>query len=157
MSLSPIVDQRYRLAPADLAGRPRQVMVRQVGMQGLDELTPLLYFEGVARPLALDYDQRVAMSRIARSYRIADWVGAALVLRPTRTQGRDTILLYDLEERLLASNPPLRERWEAGRAPLQRLLGRGLVVLLIVALAFGAVWLVERLPDLTALGEIFAR
>lgn len=157
MSLSPVVDQRYRLAPADLAGRPRQVMVRQVGMEGLDELTPLLFFEGVARPLALDHDQRMAMSRIARSHRVSEWVGAALILRPTRSQGRDTILLYDLEERVAAANPPLRERWVAPQAGAQRLLGRSAILLLVLALAFAAVWLVERLPDLTALGELFAR
>ena len=157
MSLSPVIDQRYRLAPADLAGRPRQVMVRQVGMEGLDELTPLLFFEGVARPLALDHDQRMAMSRIAHSHRTTDWVGAALVLRPTRSQGRDTILLFDLEERVAATNPPLRERWSAPQAGAQKLLGRSAVVLLLVALAFVAAWLVERIPDLTALGELFAR
>lgn len=145
------------MAPADLAGVARQVMVRQVGMQGLEELTPLIFFEGVARPLALDHDQRVAMSRIARSHLLADWVGAALVLRPVREQGRETIRLHDLEERrAVYSRLPL-DGWQAAAPVAGRLLGRTLVVLLVVALAFAAVMLVESMPSLEGLTSLFSR
>jgi hypothetical protein len=144
-----VVDLQYRLSPADLAGKPRQVLVHHVGLQGVEELTPLLYFEGVSRPLALDPDQLVEMSRIARSHILTDWVGAALVLRPVREQGRETIRLFDLEERTRAWSPAIGPGWSAPASRRGAMVTRTLVLLLVLAIAFTAVSMIDSLPDLT--------
>lgn len=157
MSLSDVIDRRYRLLPADLAGKARQVIVRGVTVEGVEYVTPLIHFEGVGRPLALDARQRIEMSRIARSTILADWVGASLVLQPVRDHGQDRIRLYALEEagrRVTASSAAdgfaLTPRSGSG----WRVLVRILTVLLIVALLLATVWFVESGANFDALLDV---
>ena len=153
MSISAVVDERYRLLPADLNGRARQVMIKAVTFEGVEQFTPLLHFEGVARPLALDPEQRIAMAQLARSTLTADWVGVALVLRPVRANEGDTIALLPLDatggQRVSAAGgwaspgaaqPETRRSWR----PL-------LLLLALLALAFAAAYLVENLENLSGL------
>jgi hypothetical protein len=79
----PVVDRFYRLQPADLGEaipRPRTVTVRFVGMQGIERPSPVLYFEGVAKPLVLDAPNVDAISHIAGSPLQRDWLGQTVVL-----------------------------------------------------------------------------
>lgn len=87
MSFSATVDYRYRLVAADLEGHTRRVIVTRVSYQGVENLQPLLHFEGIGKPMALDMTQRLTISQIARSTAVSDWVGLMLELRPTHREG----------------------------------------------------------------------
>ncbi len=50
ISISDTIDVRYRLQPEDLGGKARPVFVRNVTLEGVEGLTPLVHFEGLARP-----------------------------------------------------------------------------------------------------------
>jgi hypothetical protein len=78
-----VVDRFYRLQPADLGEaipRPRKVTVRSVGTQGIERPLPVLYFEGVAKPLVLDAPNVDAITHIAGSPLQHDWLGQTVVL-----------------------------------------------------------------------------
>jgi hypothetical protein len=155
MSLSETIDTQYRLHPADLGGRARTVFVARITFDGVEELTPLVHFEGMARPLALDAQQRIQMAHIARSALLADWIGMALVLRPVRAEGEETIRLHGLEDRIRVQ--PVRA-WHSRRpfAPVSRrtVLRTALVVLLVAALV-ATISAVERVENLDALLDVF--
>lgn len=154
MSLSDTIDTSYRLHPADLGGRARTVLVFRVTYEGVEELTPLVHFEGMARPLALDADQRIQMAHIARSMLLADWVGTALVLRPARDEGADTIRLHALEERIPAA-ARRATGWGLGpRFPARSAL-RLLLLALLIAAAFAAVTWIEQAPNLEQILNVF--
>ncbi len=140
MSRSPIVDNRYRLTPADLNGRPRQVVVKAVTMEGVETMTPVLHFEGVARPLTLGLAQRTDMALIARSTLTTDWVGVSLVLRPVKAEGQDVIALQSID----ASRAPSYSAWKPRRdAPTRSVRGAFLLALMVIV-AFVGVYLVEN-------------
>lgn len=153
MSLSAVVDERYRLSVADLNGRPRQVMIKAVTFEGVEQFTPLLHFEGVARPLALDPEQRIQMAGIARSTLTADWVGVALVMRPARGNEGETIALLPLDASGRNAPRALPPDSMADRVaqPAQRSLRPLLILLALLALAFAAAYLVENLDNLNTL------
>lgn len=132
---------------ADLAGKALPTVVRSIAYEGIEEITPLIYFEGLGRPLALDFDQRGDFSRIARSTILADWVGLAVVLRPEKIEGGETIRVYSFDEEpqvSLAASGRARRSKPRARRPLVSVL----LVLLIVALALAAASAVESMPNL---------
>lgn len=140
MSRSAIVDGRYRLTPADLNGRPRQVMVKAVTLEGVEDLTPVLHFEGVARPLALGLMQRTDMALIARSTLTTDWVGVSLVLWPTKADGQEVIALRSID----AAPPRVQPSWRPSNDSPARSVRSALLLGLIVLIAFISVFLVEN-------------
>lgn len=148
MSLSDAIDRRYRMMPGDLAGKPRQVIVRGVSVEGLEFVTPLVYFEGVGRPLALDPQQRIEMTSIARSTILADWIGSALVLEPVKDGGRERIRLRSTSEKggapPIAPSPLPAEGETAKKASMGKILLRTLIVVVIVSLLLTIVWQVEN-------------
>lgn len=85
MSRVEIVDQLYRLQPEDLAGAPRRLVIANVTLQGLEEMTPTLHFEGHAKRLTLNAEQSRALSELTGTPILRDWIGVALVLAPTHT------------------------------------------------------------------------
>ena len=91
MSFSSTVDHRYRFIAAHLGGRSRTVMVTRVSYQGVENLQPMLHFEGIAKPLALDMTQRLVVSQIARSTAVSDWVGIMMELHPVEQDQRSWI------------------------------------------------------------------
>lgn len=147
-----MVDERYRLTPADLNGRARQVMIKAVTFEGVERFTPLLHFEGVARPLALDPEQRIDMAAVAHSTLAADWVGVALVLCPVRSDEGETIALLPLDAtgRRAAPEPGWTPRRDVQQGP-RRSLRPVLILLALLALAFAAAYLVENMGSLTNL------
>ena len=147
-----MVDERYRLTPADLNGRSRQVMIKAVTFEGVEQFTPLLHFEGVARPLALDPAQRIDMAAVAHSTLTADWVGVALLLCPARGDEGDTIALLPLDAtgRRSAPEPGWTPRRDTQPGP-RRSLRPVLILLALLALAFAAADLVENMDSLTNL------
>lgn len=156
ISLSDTIDVRYRLQAADLAGRPRPVLVRAVTLQGVETLTPLVHFEGMARPLALDLDQRIQIAEIARSHLLVDWIGLPLVLRPERAEGFETIRLVSTREQAGRVTPVASTNWINRRANRRRRMQVLVVVLLLVA-AYAATTLVETMPALDSLKGLLGR
>lgn len=147
VSHSILIDQRHRLRAADLAGKALPTVVRSIAYEGIEDMTPLVYFEGLGRPLALDFDQRGDFSRIARSTILADWVGLAVVLRPEKIEGGETIRVYGFDEEpqaSIATSSKARRRVRRSPRPIVSVL----LVLLIVALALVAASAVESMPNL---------
>ena len=109
MSFSATVDYRYRLIAADLGGRTRSVIVTRVSYQGVENLQPMLHFEGIGKPLALDPAQRLIVSQIARSTAVSDWVGLMMELHPVEYEGRAWIEITPIggkRQRTQTSNDP---------------------------------------------------
>ena len=158
MSISDAVDRRYRLSAPDLDGQMRPATICSVGYEGVEDPRPLLRFEGMGRPLALDFDQRLDMARITHSTLIADWVGTSVVLQPVRTEGRETIRLKGIEE--LRSFIPMPRRRPGRSGTRVRSAWRLAAIILIVVMAMAAVNAVEQGGDLsllTNLAEFFGQ
>ncbi len=156
ISISDTIDIRYRLQPADLGGNPRSVLVRAVTLQGVETLTPLVHFEGLARPLALDLNQRIQIAEIARSHLLVDWIGLPLVLRPERMKGLETIRLVGTAEQAGGAVPVTSTNWVKQRARRRRLT-QVLVVLLLLIAAYLAIAYIETLPTLDSLKGLVVR
>ena len=109
MSFSATIDYRYRLIAADLGGRSRSVIVTRVSYQGVENLQPMLHFESIGKPLALDPSQRLVVSQLARSTAVSDWVGLMMELHPVEYEGRSWIEITPIggkRPRPRSSTPP---------------------------------------------------
>lgn len=122
MSISPVVDASYRLQPADLEGAPRQVVIANVTYQGIEEMTPVLHFEGQSKRLVLSPEQTGKLIEITGTALFRQWVGTAIILKPQTTKGDSTILIQ-------AVNPKRRTRAMPVYVPEDR---RGWYLALIV-------------------------
>lgn len=85
MSRVEIIDHRYRLQPEDLAGAPRRLIVANVTLQGLEDMVPTLHFEGQEKRLPLSAEQCRALTELTGTPVLRDWIGATVVLAPTRS------------------------------------------------------------------------
>ena len=149
MSLSPIVDQRYRLAPTDV-GNGRRVTICNVSLQGVEASRPVLHLaEFPTKRLVLERTHCQALTRLVGSALFTDWVGYQIDLHVTMDEPCPLIVI--------GSSPPQRHR-RAGRK-LGNVRGRGLsiVLIVIVILAFVAVYLLENSDTLWRLLQNFAR
>lgn len=139
MSRSTVVDKRYRLQSVDLGDAPQRTIIRAISFQGLEELTPVLHFEGLpGKHLALNSAQRQELIRMMHSSLCSDWVGRPVELRPDRTDNESTV-------HLLAPTPPqvLRERVARFQARGQA-IGSSLWLALLLLLVLAALLLLER-------------
>ena len=84
MSISPTVDAGYRLQPADLDGAPRRAVIANVSFQGLEEMTPVLHFEGQTKRLVLSPEQTAQAVELMGTSLFHNWIGRPLVLVPVR-------------------------------------------------------------------------
>jgi hypothetical protein len=84
MSRSPIVDADYRLHAADLAGQPRQVIIANVTYQGVEEMVPVLHFEGQTKRLVLSGEQAAQLLAITGTVLHQRWIGLPLILQPPK-------------------------------------------------------------------------
>jgi len=93
MSISPIVDTSYRLQPADLQGAPRQVVITNVTYQGVEEMTPVLHFEGQSKRLVLSPQQVSQLIELTGTTLFQQWVGIPIILKPQISKRDSTILI----------------------------------------------------------------
>ena len=93
MSISPIVDANYRLHPPDLEGAARRVVISNVTMQGVENMTPVLHFDGQTKRLVLDAEQAAQLVEITGTSLFAQWIGVAVILQPRTKKGHSQILL----------------------------------------------------------------
>jgi hypothetical protein len=128
MSISDIVDERYRLHVADLEGRPTRAVIVNVTYQGVEELSPVLHLEGFAKRLVLSSTQSQELMRITGTAILSDWVGHQVELRPVAGGGEKRIAIRPIRRRRIDFRPP--RRWLRGER------GGWLVALLVVLLFF---------------------
>jgi hypothetical protein len=152
----PVVDRLYRLQPADLGGlhaRPRDAVVRFVGMQGVEHPTPVLHFEGIAKPLLLDGPNIAAITRITGSPLPRDWLRKVVVLAVV-DEGQGLIVrLYPPGAPVLAKlhrRSVQAERAQARRLYLRQALRAALLFAGLGAIAFLAIFLIENWAALLA-------
>lgn len=86
--------ERYRLQPDDLPGGEWEGRVHSVNTQGVEALTPLIYIEGLAKPLALSSDDVQTLVRMTGSPFAGDWIGCKVVVRAVRIDAQRVVRLY---------------------------------------------------------------
>lgn len=130
-----VVETRYRLQPGDLPAAGLQATVKQVTRQGVEQVTPVLHLDGAPRPLLLDDENVRRMSALAGSPLHEDWLGVALTLVAASEEGEQVIRIYGAGASPAPARPlrAPRGQWRAA-----------LLLLLLLGLAFGAVYLVEN-------------
>ncbi len=116
-----VVDRQYRLQAADLGGlhsHPRLLTIRMVGMQGIEQPSPLLHFTGFAKPLRLDAANVAAVARIAGSPLQRDWAGKSVVLAVVAAEGAPVLHIFAPDDPALIALR--RKSRQAERARLSR-------------------------------------
>ncbi len=141
MSSSPVVDQKYRLQPQDLGGKPITATVSNVTLQGLERVQPVLHFRRLSKRMALDDAQSDAMARITGQAVLEAWIGTRVTLSPaTDEAGRAVIHIAAAHagagEAHALPAPPRQAPQLSWRQPL--------LLVLLLGFAFAAVYLVEN-------------
>ncbi len=93
MSISETIDEKYRLHVDDLSGRDRQLIVSNVSYQGIEEMRPVLHFEGLTKRLVLTRDQGFEMVRLTHTPVPSDWIGQTVLLSPAPMGGEPAIVI----------------------------------------------------------------
>lgn len=93
MSLSVLVDDGYRLDPADLRGKPNLVTITNVSYQGVEEMNYVLHFEGIPKRLTLNHAQWQQLAETTGSIAWRDWIGRQVLVAPQSTAGVTTIAI----------------------------------------------------------------
>jgi len=88
------VIERYRLQPDDLPGGEWEGRIHSVNTQGVEALTPLVFIEGLAKPLALSADDMQTLLRMTDSPFASDWIGCKVVVRAVRINAQRVLRLY---------------------------------------------------------------
>ena len=128
MSISPIVDAEYRLQPEDLVGLPRHVIISNVTYQGVEEMTPVLHFEGQSKRLVLSPEQIAKIIDISGTLLYPQWIGLAIILQPPKSDTDDTIIIRAVDPHKHAKPMPVyvsedRRGWVIALAAVALLLG----------------------------------
>jgi hypothetical protein len=143
MLRSQSVYERYRLSPGDLAAPRVPVTIRAVSYQGLEQLNPVLHLaEFPTKPLVLNPQQCAELIRATQSSMAQHWIGQVIVLRLEPKVHPSLIAI--------AAPTPMQTPVVTARS---RPMARGkfwstLLLLLILAAAFSAVYLLEHLDQL---------
>ena len=138
------INRQYRLTPTDLAEGTQRVVITNVTFQGLEEIHPVLHFDGQPKRLVCDPGQCNELARITNSAVCADWVGVALLLEAVEGDSGPTIRLRAAQDSLPEAQSSLRA--SPSPAPWFGPLG---VIILLGAL-FLLVFLLERSDQLWA-------
>jgi len=99
MSISPVIDSRYRLGPRDIGRQDRVVTILNVSWQGLETLTPLLHLrEFPTKRLMLEKEQQQELIKITGKLRAEEWIGHTLLLAVRSDHDQLRIHLYPLQQ-----------------------------------------------------------
>ncbi len=104
MSRSEIVDAEYRLQPADLPGPSTRVVIANVSYQGVEQMVPVLHFEGMTKRLVLTPDLVQRIVNLTGTPIFSRWVGITLVLEASRFDGVNAISVVAAENSPYAAN-----------------------------------------------------
>ncbi|MBX3012147.1 MAG: hypothetical protein KF832_11605 [Caldilineaceae bacterium] len=145
MSISPIIDEHYRLHPADLGRRSVQVTIQNVSWQGVEQLRPLLHLrEFPQKRLPLNSAQVQRLVEIVGSSLAQDWIGHTILLLAEREEG-DLVITLQPFMATPGATAPTRLRPQRGNTNQTALL------VLLLALLFGLVFLLDRVESLWTL------
>lgn len=97
MSISDIVDAEYRLHAADLNGHDMEWTVVNFSYQGLENLSPVLHLEGMAKRLVLDPRMSQQMMTLTHSSIPEDWIGATIHVSPSSREDNGTIQITGVD------------------------------------------------------------
>jgi len=114
MSLSEIVDAEYRLQPADLPVRPSRVVIANVTYQGVEQLAPVLHFEGMTKRLVLSPDLVQRVVNLTGTPIFSRWIGITLILEVSRIDGAHMINIVAAENSPYAANAVVDDMDDAG-------------------------------------------
>lgn len=131
-----VVEQRYRLQPADLPAAGLTAEVTHVSRQGVETVTPVLHLRGAPKPLLLDEENIRRMIAVAGSPLPAAWTGRAVALRIVGEAGQPAIRIFGPDASGADTALPRRASGGNWRTAL--------LLLLVLLLAFGAIYLVEN-------------
>lgn len=138
MSISPIVDEHYRLHPGDLGRRSVQVTVQNVSWQGVEKLQPLLHLrEFPFKRLLLNQQQVQSLTEIVGSTLARDWIGHRLILVVEYQVGEPVITIQSTAPTQVQPSP-----WQLPLITNERV--RTLLLLLLLALLFLIVFLLDN-------------
>ena len=130
MSTSNIVDQKYRLAPADLRTRSQRAVIVNVSYQGLEDLKAVAHFDGPVKPMVLSPSQVRDLVRITDTAIFSDRIGHALILTLPRNVGESEIeLLSDSAQDPQRSSPVFSNHVDLTEWLVAILIVLGLVIL----------------------------
>jgi len=137
MSLSEIVDANYRIHVEDLQGREREWRISNVSFQGVEEMTPVLHFEGMTKRLVLDQELSLQMIELTRTAIPDEWMGAKIRIAPNPAgEGSKMAITAATLPRPTASVAMRRTKnW------LARFLLSGAIIVVILTIARGLVLL----------------
>lgn len=138
MSISSVIDERYRLHPRDLGRSSIQVTIQNVSWQGVEQLNPLLHLrEFPQKRLLLNQRQMQRLLEITGSTLERDWIGHTLQLRSEYDDGELIIALYPMAttREYFAPHRPILQLHETTRT---------LFLLAILGLLFVLVFLLEN-------------
>ncbi len=141
MSLSPLVDELYTLKPTDVGRAPLRVTIRNVSLQGVEELNPVLHLqEFPTKRLVIDRTQGQVLIQLTGSPLFTSWIGQQIDLKAVTNEGKTAIML----------SAPQPEHWLWPRAisPLQASkrdqYWSSLLLFSVLLLIFGAAYLLDN-------------
>ena len=138
MSLSPIVDERYRLHPADLGRGAVHVTIQNVSWQGVEERRLLLHLREFPRKrLVLDQHQLQTLIQLMGTTNEKQWIGQALQIVVQHAANEAIIALAPAG--VMAEKPAnYRRAFAVGE------VGKTLLLLALLGLLFFFVFLLDR-------------
>lgn len=106
-SISPIVDDNYRLRSSDLEGMARHVVIANVTYQGVERMIPVLHFVGQSKRLVLSPDQVEQIIDITGTTLLPQWKGTTIVLQPGKGKDAAHILIKSITQNKHARPMPI--------------------------------------------------
>lgn len=147
MSISEIVDAEYRLQPADVAGRPCRLVITNVSYQGVEQLAPVLHFEGMTKRLVLSADCVRDLVNLSGTPIFSNWIGITVVLESSRVDGVESIGIVAAENSPYAQHA-VNTRPDYSRADRLILVTVGVVIVLGLLYALRTLPVFEQLLSL---------
>lgn len=141
MSISPVVDEHYRLQPRDVGRGQVQVTIQNVSWQGVERLQPLLHLREFPRKrLLLNQWQVQSLIEIVGSSLDQDWIGHRIVLSVEHGVHEPTIVFYP------ATTPGGASRSALPWQPRLQFSAqvRTLLLLFVLGLVFALVFLLDN-------------
>ncbi len=152
MSISPVIDSRYRLHPHDLGRRERVVTIQNVSQQGVEVVAPLLHLrEFPGKLLLLEPIQCQELAQITGTTHQPAWIGHQVLVAAQSDVDRLRIHLFDptvLSDQIQPPprHPARRFRTHSPRQFAETLRGSLLLLLLLGLLFIAAAALNDSSP-----------
>ena len=141
MSISPVIDDGYRLKPADVGRATMRVTINNVSLQGVEELSPVLHLvEFPTKRLVIDGAQGQVLMQLTGSPLLTDWIGQQIDLKTSTDEGESTILIQAPQAESWPwkqTSPPKHESDPGNR-------WTSLLLLVVLIVIFGAAYALDN-------------